>query len=401
MITKRLGHFTLLPTVLLTCLLLAGCWDRVELDRRAIVLTVGIDLPVSEAVHAVESGGDAHNRPPRYMMSTEIAILRGLGQQDSGAGSLMPDLNKPAGVLIGTGRTLFAIERMLSSRMNRTIHWSHLKTIIVGESFARERGLYAIMDFLTREVHFNRRMRIGIASGDAYPFLQMAMIPDQFTGTYIADILEINTVSARAPIVHLNDIDRALHGSGNILLPRLTLGDAEIKMAGSAIIKRGKMVGWLGELETQWALFASDGVRGGSILVPDPAYPHEEILFDIKQTSTEIRLDTTGPVPVFRIDIRLEGGIVERVAYPTRLTVEDVKKIEEAVADALREGVGQVIETMQHNYQVDVFGFAEFLEKRHPAMWEQVKEGWDDVGFATTEFNVYAYVILRDTGVIE
>lgn len=376
--------------LLAVALLLAGCWDRIEINRRALAHTVGIDLAPEDAAERVTATGTA----PRFRLSVELPILRGLAQGGN-ALAVLPDLEKPAQVISGVGSTLYSIERAFATRVNQTISWAHVRSLVVGEDFAREVGLYPIMDFLTRHREFDRRVRVGVAEGEALRILEEAVLAHPFVGPYLVDLLERAPTDALTPNVTLNQLDAAMRRGGNILLPRYVLLDEAIEASGAAVIKTGKLIGWLDELHTQWALFVRNEVQEAWVLVPDPAVPGAYVVFEVQGSVTRLRLmPEDGPLHL-EIQVVMEGIIGERTAFDDPIDDALLERLRQAVAQTVEAGITGAVRLLQERFQADVLGFNDYLAKWHPALWRQVREDWDEVGFRAVSVTPRVTVKIR------
>lgn len=392
---RRSRRRCLLALLVLMSALAAGCWDRVEINRRAMVAAIGIDLP-QEQTGSTEGGEKPHELPARFMMSLEIPLLRVM--QDSPSASITPEIQKPGYVLVSEGRTLYSIERNLASRLSRQLFWGHTKLVVIGEALAREVGLYPIMDFLTRDLEYDRRLRIVVAEGDALPIIEAAVVSENLIGPYVAQILETGPASSGAPRVTIHHLDAQMYEGGNILLPRVALSSTDIDLSGSAVIKSGRMLGWLGNVQTQWALFARDEVRGGWIAIQDPQHADSEVLYDIRSSKTSLSMQIQEGKPTFHIRVITEGDILERVAFPSDLSQGVIREIEDALASEIESGIKETILALQETFNTDVLGFGDHIRKRHPKVWEQLKNDWDDVGFREAQFTVRSQVNVRRHG---
>lgn len=386
----------MLTGVIVLTFLLTGCWDRIEIDQRVTPYTIGVDLPDvgGGGVHSTDSGSE-----PKMLVSLEVPILRALGSS-KGAPGLLPELQKPATVLSESGGTFYAIQRMLAGRMSRTITWAHVKAVVIGEAFARDIGLGPSMDFLARQVEFDRRIRVGIAKGEARPILESVILAEEFVGPYLVDVMESAPKTGRVPIVTLNDVDAQMRNRGNILLPRFELVEQGVLAAGAAIIKQGKLVGWLDPLETQWALAVTNDIHEGWIVVPDPDDPQSEVIFNIMGFSSRIRRGPARDRLQIEVHVVMEGEIAERVAFNRMLDRQSIDRIERSVADAVEKGIQSVLKSFQETYRVDVFGFDDYLSKWHPSLWREVEADWDEVGFPNVEVMAHVVAAVRRYGTV-
>ncbi|HBE05435.1 MAG TPA: hypothetical protein DCY85_02975, partial [Firmicutes bacterium] len=96
-----------------------GCWDAREIDRRAFIFVMGIDLK--------EDG--------LYRVSA-IAV-RGRNP-DSSVGTTTNDAASKAPVMIAQGRTVAEAMDALAGNSARSIDWGNLRSIILGETLSQK-----------------------------------------------------------------------------------------------------------------------------------------------------------------------------------------------------------------------------------------------------------------------
>lgn len=119
---------------ILCCVLLSGCWDRIEINDLAIVLATGIDY---------EDG--------KVQLTSQIFIPRKASAGDSsGSGG------SPSGVtMIRTAEGLTIAEALnrLQRKVPRNMFWGHCEVIIISEQ-AGKRGIREYIDFFLRYPQF-------------------------------------------------------------------------------------------------------------------------------------------------------------------------------------------------------------------------------------------------------
>ncbi|PUB08321.1 Ger(x)C family spore germination C-terminal domain-containing protein, partial [Paenisporosarcina sp. OV554] len=58
------------------------------------------------------------------------------------------------------------------------------------------------------------------------------------------------------------------------------------------------------------------------------------------------------------------------------------------------------IESVQKQYESDIFGFGEAIHRSNPKEWKKIKEQWDKGGFSELTANVKVDVKLQHTGTV-
>lgn len=113
--------FCSLPLFLLT-----GCWDSLELHERSFVMGIALDeteddkLQLTAQIYKPAPGGAQSNQSGQKSY-VNIPIVE---------------------------NTVSEAVRKIPIHLGRKAHWGHLRTILIGEKLAREKGVGEILEFL-------------------------------------------------------------------------------------------------------------------------------------------------------------------------------------------------------------------------------------------------------------
>ncbi|MGI6036037.1 MAG: Ger(x)C family spore germination protein [Limnochordia bacterium] len=382
--------------VILSLVLLSGCWDLRDIERRANITAVGIDL-LPKAPREDLTGKDPleEEHQPKYRMTMEIPVLRELGGTEQSGGQSQ---GKPAWVLSSTGTSPGQITALLDLRLWREPYFGQARVLVIGEEAARQ-SLKDPLDFFHRHREVSRRMKLVIAKGDAEQVIKVSPEIENLLGIYLDNLIELVTLSGRIQRKNLGEAARDLFSNGNALLPRARPEKTEVTVGGSAVIKNWQLVGWLGELETMGSLFASDRIRGGLLVVGNPEANTGEIAFIIRSSNTRIKVVPAGDRICFQFHIFTEGDVVEQLGGKLLGEPPLIKSIEELVQQEIVDVTLGAMGKLQREFRVDPLGLGDRVWKQQPRIWEQVKANWDEYHFPRAKVQVQSQVRIRRIGV--
>ncbi|NMA15165.1 MAG: Ger(x)C family spore germination protein [Clostridia bacterium] len=280
----------------------SACWDRQELDSLAIVFGLGIDKAAS---------------PEEIKMTAQIVKpgeIKGTSEGQSGGRSYIN--------LSTTGDTSFRTIRNFTFQSSRKLFWSHNNVIIFGEDLAKE-GLEKYIDFFLRDPEVRRTVWILIAKGPAGTILEADPTLEKIPASDIGKLIEDRKVTSQVAGVNLHEFASRLFSKTTApVAPLIDITEENkqkiAKIIGTAVFKKGQMVGTLNQSETRGLLWVLDEVGSGIIVVNAPK-SGEKVSLEIIRSSTKIIPEIKNGTLHITIKIKEEGNLGEQMA-PEDLT---------------------------------------------------------------------------------
>jgi spore germination protein len=394
-----------LPSALI-CLLslfVSGCWDMVEIDKRGFVIGVAVDVQKNEKTEekAREEAPDKPEGKHRFVVTEQYVIPGALaqqgGSQGGGGGQGEAFLN-----LTSEGASMFEVSREMATRTSRSPFFQHLKLIIISEAIAKEKDAFAeSLDYYLRDHELRRTSKVMIAKGEARKVIEVKPKNEKLPVMYIDSISENTKETARMlPEVSIGDIHEQLLSGMSFVLPRVTPDSSQIKMAGAAIIhgKSQKMVGFLGEEETEGLNFLTGNIKGGLLKIP---VEDNLVVFEIQEATRTIQADVKNrDHMVFDISIEAEGDVIESFEQLDFLSGTVISDLEQKLAGEIERLAKDTVQKANKEFKTDFLRIGNYLNTEHNAAWNQVKNNWDFGRnyFAKSEIRVHAKVKIRSTG---
>ena len=326
------------------CMLLCGCGDYREIDRRDIVSTVAAD-----------------RTPEGYKLLLEIADVSSGAENSPGARWLSLEgaslTEAVEGGVAGTGRQAYL---------------GHMQLVVVGDETARQ-GLDDLLGYLQRTPDVHMTLALAVAEGRA----ETLLAGQQESEAAAFDLSRAAIGAAQegqAPSMPLYRFiaDRQEEGIEGIL-PRISQENGEIRIEGAALFRGDKLAGKLDPDLTQMLLMARGMYDSGVVTVGEGEKAVAYIVRrcrarqEVEQSGGSIRACCT-------ISLELElsqGGHGESLD-------EDRKKYYESMAQAeIERRFAALRALLQSEYGVDCLGIGRHIHRFHPSLWEQVGEDWD------------------------
>lgn len=355
------------------CAMLAGCWDLNEVNRSALLTGV-----------AVEPGSEGRQR-------VTFEVLNAAGAKPSqGQGS-----GVPTALYTGEGISVADTVARLNVTAERVLLLSHVRIIVVDERTARE-GLHAFIDLLQRSRYVREDVLILVAKGvPASDVLKVLSPGGMYASWKIQSQVEnFHKIWGGVPPSRLFDYTQAILVEGRELaLGAITvlgnvqasekgesfqsvIPESNIKMAGSAVFRDDKLIGYLSIYDTRMLNLVRNELdqTGFAFPLPDNA---GRVSVRVNRVNTQVKVTMKQGTPHIQIRIRGEGQLN---SLDSDLPIQHVKgyqRLEQALSAFLEEQVLHTIGRVQQQYGVDIFGFGEKLYRHRYREFQPIRKEWN------------------------
>jgi spore germination protein KC len=366
-------------------LILTGCWNYRELETLAIVAGFSIDKG--------ESGSG-------YRLTFEI-----LDESGGGGGGESGGQSTVKSVLLQTeGNTIFDAARNAVQKLDKKLYFGDCKAIVVSSSLASE-GIAPLMDWINRDSEPRLTSNLFVSKGNtAEEILERKGLTNPIT-SYALDKMDTNNPKylSKAPFIQLYKINNVLGGEGaSLVLPALSVSanpDKDIpQIAGTAVFKKDKLLGFLGSEESKYLSFIRDQVKGG-LLVFNNGGGAPDITLEIKKNKTSVSVPEGNSFKI-RINVKTEVSLAEMTSSKDYETESGIGELERTASAYLAESIRQLISKVKNEYGSDIFGFGSAVYRSYPKYWKEIKPKWDDM-FRALDVDVSADVKIKDTALIK
>jgi spore germination protein KC len=365
----------------------SGCWDQIELDKRTIIMAVGIDK------------AEADGR----IILTFQSIIPGRLADTMGDSTQ----NQAVRVVSSSGATVLEAAKNYQSQTNGIPYFLHNRLLVIGKELARE-GVAPVMDYFIRNLQIQPRTWVLVAQGKAADILNWKSEASQISARYIADLLYCSSrqaVTAFATndlhrfILQLADPTTSPITSGVEVLKAVNDQPPEIRICGTAVFKRDKLVGWLGLRETRGLLWITKQSTQGILETEYPRGLRRNIVQQVTRSSRKIKPQIRNGTVEIDIEVREEGNIGEEDGSIRLTNRKIIRSLEQAKALEIRTDIEDCLRKCQKEFGSDIFGFGMAVAQHYPREWKRLRKRWDRV-FPHIRIKVHAIAKIRGTGLI-
>lgn len=354
---KTAAYITIVCMTIYLTVLITGCWDFRDIDKRLFVGSVGIDTS---------------DIPGKYTITFSLPVARMIagGQEGAAGGKEM----EPVIIESTIASTVTEGAINLALRLNRELFFEHMRIVVIGEDAAKK-GLNDIIDPFFRRTEFNRRSLIAISEGEAKKTLEITPWTERLKAEYFETILLNQNLSGKFYNIDLGRLMHNIHAAkGNSLVSRIKPNKDEVLVGGAGLIKDLRFVGWLSEEEIQGINLFLGVMKGGCIQVNDPGVLGK-VIFSFSRANRKIRLVSSDPVPKLHLKVEISGK-VDETEERVKLDNNGLKVIEKLVSDEIKSNILKGVEKLQKDYKVDLLNISDYLYKYHPKLWKSYEKRW-------------------------
>jgi spore germination protein KC len=344
-------------------LVLAGCWDRTEVNDLAIITAAGLDLT---------DDGQLELSVKIYLTSPAGTQQMG-GSDSSGKGKTGMSVVRSA-----TGSTVADAASKLQQRLSRKMFWGQDEVFVFGERLARQ-GLAEPLEFLLRHPAPRERGNVFVSKGSAKEVLQLTPPIERS----VADVLRKMARSKTQLDISMSELAQMMAGRAKAaVLPLLAIKqdnqDEFPFIDGTAVLKNGKMVGSADAAVTRGIMWLRNEVKRSTVTVA-PANADGKVSFQLLRSRTRLvpHIDEGD----WSLDVRIEtwDEIVENATNLDVAAPKHIDELEAALGDDIRQRVNSALTRAQKEWNADIFQFADAFYRKYPKEWNRNKDRWDEI----------------------
>lgn len=365
--------------LLIMALLLGGCWDGRELEKRAMVLMIGLDRS--------EAG---------VRLSLQVARPQSLSgaatEGSSGGGDVVT-------VVTREGSDVSAALHALQLAVDRDLFFGHTRVVLIGEELAREGVTELLQPLYGGASLLPRSAWLFVVHGSAEEVLGLRPSLDRIPATYLTNFFDNRLLLQRPYDVTLGAFRRRLVTPGEEpVVVWVSPGQPDQSaptLLGLAAFRADRFIGGLGENESKGWLLTQNQAPPGRLPIDCPGRSGR---FAVRVISSENRIrpiaqgdSLKGLRALISVRARVEGIDCEaNLEEP-----QEVSRFEQALRQRLGELATASIQMAQQELQSDVFGFGRATYRFAPRAWPG-DERWNRL-FPELPVEVAVQVVLDDT----
>ncbi|MCM3291104.1 Ger(x)C family spore germination protein [Paenibacillus sp. MER 180] len=367
-------------------IILAGCWDRTEIEQLSIILAAGLDK---------DGDGDV-----------KMTLLVYIPKEGGGGGTTPGDSKKNGGggtttVFSAKAKTLGEAVFKLQNKMPRYIFWGQTEVYVISKKLAEE-GLLKHFDFFLRYQNPRENALLFIADGKASEVLKS--LPQLHHD--VAELFKDLGKSRSVWNVTLLDYMKMMAGDSTMAFaPYAEWKESELGIQAPsieklAVFKKDRYIGEIGGQDMIGVMWLRGEQKRLTVSFCKEGDSKDCLSLRVHRNSITFDPYWDGKQLTMRVKL---VAFLDMIQNNTKLDVSDAdqtKQVESKTEANIEHLIKQSIKTTQQRLNTDVLGFASRIHRKYPAQWKkQIRSNWEKI-YADMRTEVRVHAVIERPGSI-
>lgn len=429
---KKLKILGLILLLFTEALIFSGCWDRIEIEDRGYILALGIDkydpsdLNKYETKEYIELKRKTEKFPPdqkkpdiktdqkgidpktkrkvkpplptkenqyKYAITVLFPNLRMMGKDSKSDEQMRFLFVRPTNNVLG-------IRNYLEREINKRLYYGYLKVVVLGKDLVYDPGLVReVLDALYRDKDIPQNTFLFVSETTARDTLNTMPLVQPVTGVHLFEISKNASIYGRSIDTPLSNVRKEFINSKCAVISRVEPGVETLKVAGAAVFKDYRFVGWLDE--KQLIVYKLLMGKAKHTLIDEVRYKSAYVPFITTEVQTKKKLENRNGRLKLVYNIRIEGEVNQFVFQSGYKVLEDPMRsyIQNQLERIIKQRANELIKLLKYKYNADILGVGDLISKRRPREWKRLEKNWNSE-FKKVEIVVKPDVRVRKSGTI-
>lgn len=372
--------------LIISSLFLTGCWDKIEIDERAFVGGIYVDI--------IEDGKSKNGEiKPFYEqdMKNRLKVIFTIANPKAIAGGGEEGFVTVEAIADSIPDAI----RKIGVRLNRTPFFAHSKVLVMSENVLKDEKVFKeLIDYVDREPDLNAQVNVMMLDGRIEELVKIKPKLDIYLVTYIQGVFNnAQNLSYIVPI-KLMQLTAQLNAGQKAHIPIITVKEDEIEIKGIALIKDNKLYKTVDEKYLRAFQFLNSQLKGGRKFIN---YNGTSVSYFIQDNYRDLYVKDDNGKLKFILKAELEGYIENNIFSKEALEKKDLDKMEEILSESFKLELMETIKYFQENVGADYLGLEDYTRKNYNKVYKKFKDNWDEA-FKEAEFEVEAQAFIRRIG---
>lgn len=250
----------------------------------------------------------------------------------------------------------------------------HNKVLVFGENILQSGITDIVLGF-----HRNNSIRgstyIVAAKGEARDLLKSTSVDEQSISDSIMKLINRQGIKTKAVQILEEASGKQQDSVISLLETKEFEGKRRLKISGAAVLKRGKLAGYLDDKEMGLIALLQNKDPKLHVTV---MYNNEPVQVVLGHSHFKLNSVLTSYRPKFIFNGVLTFK-VNNASFKEFTTIEDISNVELLVKNKLNSNLTSLLKKIIVEYQSDAMGFGDYLYRYRPTYWKKNHNKWDTI----------------------
>lgn len=353
--------------LLISIMPLSGCWDKVEIEQRAIINSMIIDKGNNgNGNGSTLSGEDSEKGKLKVTFGILVPHAQGQGE-DMGYSRVI------------YGDDMTQVLSRLGEETSRVPFYGQTRLLILSKDFLKQSECFKkLLDFIDRDASINTQMRVLASKDDPKKLIDVKPRLESSTTEHIMGILNnserfSDTVSVS--LEQLIDDLRESDGSGVLPVIEALPDNQTFRIDELGLIKDYSYLTEVGPEMIKEYKIITDKFAGGRQRVE---FDGEMLSVYIYNCKTQKKLKPGNGSLGFKITVEAEGSVDGFSFDKSIMDKETIERIQTALENQIKKELEETTEYFQKKVGYDYLGFQEYIKKYEPKTYKKYKNNWEE-----------------------
>lgn len=343
---KRLDKFFM---IIISLLLLTGCWDFEDINRKCIVISIGVDY-VNDMIE----------------LTGEIAKIRASSKKEEGEAQGGEVYN-----MLSYGKTLEETRLNYDSVNPFPVFLGATRVVVFGTNYAKK-GVEPYLNRIDSVYDYRKTLLTVVSREPPKELFEFKIEKDISVGFLIEDILEHLAKRGEALYTNVGELlSDIASGRTCYMMPYIGIEDESIKYLGLAVMKDSKLAHIINIEDSKGILYLlaekpvlNESIQGGN---------GKENNYSFRTNAKKRKIKTSYVDEQLKIDIDVNLAAELRYQYYNEQISDDkVKELENKISSKVKNNITLIIKRAQEEFECDIFNFQKHFEVQHPKIYEKI-----------------------------
>lgn len=385
---RKVMYMTLFGMYIIMSLLLTGCWDSTEINKRNVIMDIGLDK-----INGQDNDSDIENRD-YYKITYMIPDMAQL----AGESSFNEEVKNR---MVVKSPTLTKSVEDIEIKTENTVTFSHTKAVFFGEELLKDKKLMrsAINSLLANDEIGRGVNLLAVKGAEAGDLVQAKSTDNPLIGLYVMNFFDNNEKGASyARKQSLGRFVRDIDNNNITTIPQIAMDSNEgmLKIAGGAVIKDYELVGWLNRDEVRGQMFVNGEIKSVPIVVE---YQDEPLTYQITHEKSKIKFNEDGGQVQATIVITVDGDITEYVSNMGQIIFnnQQIQEVNQILSKHIKDEIEHTIE-ISKKMNADFLDIGLEMQRRAVNLWDKCAPTWEESGYINIPINVEVRTVVHNAG---